>query len=222
MYVYFFGNNYNIGELTLKSCFKRKNDYKHYFCGVLHPLINESWYASKLRIRQSLSRYTAFQTEKSMKSKKNTSSCHYGNTDNLLVTVRTPMITEPQWKGEQAIMLCFQWCLTFYKMFQAKDSVRNTSAITAVTNSSMKSWCSTTANRHLRSSGQRSAEQRRTKVSFSRTMMQALELLQLAKRHILGQSDEDQWKDQAYSLSHFWVMLVWRHYISQLVENSLR
>ena len=39
--------------------------------------------------------------------------------------------------------------------------------------------------------GERNGEQRRTKISFVRTMMQALELLQLAKRHVSGQSDVD-------------------------------
>ena len=34
--------------------------------------------------------------------------------------------------------------------------------------------------------------QRRANVSFGRTMMQALELLQLAKRHVSGQSDVEQ------------------------------
>ena len=48
------------------------------------------------------------------------------------------------------------------------------------------------ANRHLRSSGERNGEQRRTKVSFGRTMIQALELQRLAKRHILGRSDVEQ------------------------------
>jgi len=33
---------------------------------------------------------------------------------------------------------------------------------------------------------------RRTKVSFGRTAMQASELLQLVKRHILGRSDVEQ------------------------------
>ena len=68
----------------------------------------------------------------------------------------------------------------------------NTFAITAVTKSSMKPQSGATANRHLRSSEERNGEQRRTKVSFGRTMMQALELLQLAKRHISGQSDVEQ------------------------------
>jgi len=60
----------------------------------------------------------------------------------------------------------------------------NTSAITAVTKSSMRPQSGTTINRHLCSSEERNGEQRRKKVSISRTMMQVLELQQLAKRHI--------------------------------------
>jgi len=41
-------------------------------------------------------------------------------------------------------------------------------------------------------SGERNGEQRRTKVSFVRAMMQALELLWLAERHISGQRDVEQ------------------------------
>ena len=94
-------------------------------------------------------------------------------------------------------------------MFQTKDSVRHTSAITAVTQFSMKPWRGITLNCHLRSRGKRNGAHWSTKASFGRTMMQALELLRLAKRHFLGQSDEDQWRNQACSLSHFWVPRVW-------------
>jgi len=41
-------------------------------------------------------------------------------------------------------------------------------------------------------SGEKNGEQRRAKVSFGRTMMQALELLRLAKRHVSGQSNIEQ------------------------------
>ena len=68
-------------------------------------------------------------------------------------------------------------------------SVLNIFATTAITKSSMKPWNGATKNRHVRSNGERNGEQRRTKVSFGWTMMQALELLWLAKRHILEQSD---------------------------------
>jgi len=66
---------------------------------------------------------------------KSISSCHYGDTGNSLVIARTHMIDKSQWKGEWAIMFSFQSCLTIYRTFQAKDSMINTSAITAVTNS---------------------------------------------------------------------------------------
>ena len=49
----------------------------------------------------------------------------------------------------------------------------NTSAITAVTKSSMKPRSGTTANRHLCSSEERNGEQRRTKVSIARTSIEA-------------------------------------------------
>ena len=68
----------------------------------------------------------------------------------------------------------------------------NTSAISAVTKVSMKPQSGATANRHLRGSQERNGEQRRTKVSFDRTIMQALKLHRLAKRHISEQSDVEQ------------------------------
>jgi len=39
-----------------------------------------------------------------------------------------------------------------------------------------------------RGSGERNGAQRRAKINFGKTMIQTLELLQLAKRHISGQS----------------------------------
>jgi len=44
---------------------------------------------------------------------------------------------------------------------------------------------------HLHNSGERNEAQRRTKLSLGRTMMQALELLRLAKWHVSGQSNVD-------------------------------
>ena len=49
-----------------------------------------------------------------------------------------------------------------------------------------------TANRHLRGKGERNGVQRRTKVSFGRTIIRALELQWLTKRHISRQSDVEQ------------------------------
>jgi len=62
---------------------------------------------------------------------------------------------------------------------------------------------------------------RRTKVIFGKTMMWALELLQLVKRHISGWSDIEQWRNQACSYSHYQVTLVWRHQSVSQQKNLL-
>ena len=74
-------------------------------------------------------------------------------------------------------------------------------------------------NHHLHSRGERNEEQRRTKISFGRTMIRALELLRLAKRHVLGQSDVEQWRNHVHSFSSYWVMIVWRH---QIISHSIK
>ena len=55
-------------------------------------------------------------------------------------------------------------------------SVLNTSANNAVTKVSMKPRSSATTNCHLRGGQERNGEQRRTKISFGRTMMRALKV----------------------------------------------
>ena len=109
--------------------------------------------------------------------------------------------------------LCFVFSavVIFTEYFKQKDSVIKPSAIAAVTKSSMKSWSSATANCHLCCSGKRNGEQRVTKLSFDGTMMQALELLRLAKRHVSGWSGIEQWRNQAHSLSSYRIRLFWRH-----------
>ena len=52
------------------------------------------------------------------------SSCHYGNMGNSLVIYSVTnilTIDESQCKGKIAITLCFQCCLTFYRMFYGKQ-----------------------------------------------------------------------------------------------------
>ena len=132
MFVYFLCNNYNIGELT--SITSKKEWLRVLFSRVPHPLIMKSSFASKLHICLCLPCYTALQTDNSMKS---ISSCHYGNTGNLLMTACSSTISESQWKGERVITLHFWCCLTFY---WTKDSVINTSGIIAVIKFSMKQW----------------------------------------------------------------------------------
>ena len=62
------------------------------------------------------------------------------------------MTDDPQCKGK-GDYASFYCCLTFTERFKQKDSVLNTSAITAITKSSIKPGSGATANRHLCSSG---------------------------------------------------------------------
>jgi len=95
--------------------------------------------------------------------------------------------------------------------FQAKNSVWSAPAGSALTLVSHWRHNARTANRHLCAKGERNGAQRRTKVIFGKTIMWALELLRLVKRHITGWSTIKQWRNQACSYSHYWVTLVWRH-----------
>jgi len=79
---------------------------------------------------------------------------------------------------EVQFFLALQTCLT---TFQTKNNIRRASASSALALILHQSHNTCTANRHQRDSG---VTQRRTIVSFDRTMMQALELLQLVKRHV--------------------------------------
>ena len=63
-------------------------------------------------------------------------------------------------------------------------------------------------NHHLRGKGERYGAQSRKNVSLGRTMIEALELLQLAKRYILRRSDVEQRRNQACSYSYYQVMFV--------------
>ena len=78
-----------------------------------------------------------------------------------------------------------------YGNIPSKNNIRSASASTTLTQVLHRSLIIHTANCHLRRSGERNGTQKRTKVSFCSTTMQALELLQLAKRHISEWSDVD-------------------------------
>ena len=106
--------------------------------------------------------------------------------------------------------------------FQAKNNIWSAPAGSALTLVSNRSHNAHTANHHICAKGERNGVQRRTKVIFGKTMMWTLELLRLAKTHISGRNDVEQWRNQACNYSHYWVMLVWRHYsVSQSVSQSV-
>jgi len=121
---------------------------------------------------------------------KSISSCHYMEVRKIHSWQHMPSGSisshSEKVKGRLATFR-FQCCLT---CFMQKDSVLNTSAINAATKSSMKLQSGTTTNCHRHGRGERSKEQRRTKVSFVRIMMlQRLDLQRLVKRHISGWSN---------------------------------
>ena len=106
--------------------------------------------------------------------------------------------------------------------FQAKNNAKSTPACTALTYKvlhQIHNAC--TANRYLRGKGERDTVQRRTKVSFGRTMMQALELQWLSKRHVSGRSDVEQWRNQGCSYSSYRVTLVWMASVRESVNQSV-
>ena len=72
---------------------KNAYDHKYYFSGCHTHYFMKSSYASELCIHVCSPRYTALQTEESMKT---ISSCHYGNSKYSLMTVHSPTINESQ------------------------------------------------------------------------------------------------------------------------------
>ena len=84
-------------------------------------------------------------------------------------------------------LFCFQF-FEIWPPFQAKNNVRSAPASIALTQVSHQSHNTCTTNCYLTGKEERSGVQKRTKVSFGRTMMKALELLHLAKRHVSGRT----------------------------------
>ena len=117
---------------------------------------------------------------------------------------------------DHGVLICFASLVAV----QAKNNVRSSPAGSALTIVSDWSHKAHTTNCHLDAKGEKNGVQWWTKVSFGRTMMRALELLWLVKRHISGQNDIEQWRNQGCSYSPYWVTLVWVALISQSVGRS--
>ena len=212
----FFGNNYNIGELTSTTSKERMttniifagttpiNEWKFHIpvsfvftCPITQCYRQRrTWTVSLLA---TIWRFVDCQ--------RITTICNQIKSIKIKYGKLTPDSSCPydQWvmvKRQKTIILCFQCGLIFTKHFKQKNSVINVSAITAVTKPSMKP----------RSHALLSipfptyaivGKGMDNKVSFGKTMMRVLELLQLAKRHISGWSNIEQWRkwrNRAYSL----------------------
>ena len=114
-----------------------------------------------------------------------------------------------------AILLQFNLCSTCYTTATMKYVARAVATMKYVnrTATTMKyasrtiftlSYDVLTTNQHLCSSGQRNRTQSRINLSLN-TIMHGMELLGLVKRHVLGWSGTEQWRNQA--CSHFIVEL---------------
>jgi len=91
---------------------------------------------------------------------KSISSCHYMEKRLFTQDSTCPTISESQKKRKGDYALFSVLSNILQNIFKQKDSVLNTSVITAVTKSSIKPRSSPTANCRLHSSGERNGEQR--------------------------------------------------------------
>ena len=94
---------------------------------------------------------------------------------------------------------------TFWVTFLAKSNKRSTPASTTFTQFSHQSHKVHTANCLPSDSGERNEAQRRSKITFGRSMMQTLELLYI-KGHVSGWSNVEQWRNQICVYSHCWLV----------------
>ena len=142
-----------------------------------------------------------------------------------LISKCTPQLSIKKWVCLSIMLLYhYGWQLlwTHWVTIRAKNSIKNAPASAALTQVSHQSHNACTTNRcHLCSKEERNGAHKRTRVSFCRIIIQALELLWLVKRHISGQSDIEEWRNQA--CSNYRVMLVWRYRsVGRSVENYVK
>ena len=103
-----------------------------------------------------------------------------------------------------------------------KNSIRSILASTAFAEVLHWSRNTCTTNCRLCGSGERNEAHKRAKVNYNRTMMQELEQLQWAKRHISEQSNFKQWrKFKLESLSSYACWRYWLVVVSKSVDQSI-
>ena len=111
-------------------------------------------------------------------------------------------------------------------ILQTMDGVRNTSAITVVTKSSMKPWYGAIANCLFCGYGAEKKRTQRRNKEYKGTVAKwyiYIVAVSAGKKYISGQSNIEQCRNQPCSLSYFSATLVWRHQIvSQSVYYSVK
>jgi len=131
---------------------------------------------------------------------------------------------------EVSITLLCQLFLTRYTAIWIKNCLKSTSAIKVET---IKIWTISVTQRKPSHATTKLTlftvrkDEWNTKEDTGKSLKNALDVLRCAKRHISGRSDVKQWKNQAHTVSCYWVMLIWKHQavsqlLSQSVENSVK
>ena len=128
-------------------------------------------------------------------------------------------------KSGVSIMLYCQLCSTHYTAVRIKNCSKSTTAIKVATTKNMDDFCHKGKPSHATTKSTPfavSQEEWDTKQDTGKSMKNALYVLWYAKRHLSGWSDVKQWKNQARSLCHYRVTLIWRHQsdsVSQLLSQ---
>ena len=125
-------------------------------------------------------------------------------------------------RSEVSITLCCQLCSTCYTTLQIKNCSKSASAIKVATMNDFhyegKPSCATA----MLTPFAVSKDEWDTKEDTGKFMKNALYVLRYAKRHLSGQSNVKQWKNQACSFSCYRVTLVRRRQsVNQSVDNSI-
>jgi len=112
---------------------------------------------------------------------------------------RLPYYINYHLKSEVPITLHFQLCSTYYTAVWIDNSLKSTSAIKVATMNTKDTFC---YERKLscattKSTFTVSKDQCDTKEKIGKSMKNELYTLKYAKRHLLGRSNVDQWRNQA-------------------------
>ena len=115
-----------------------------------------------------------------------------------------------QWSSEteESIALLCQLCSTCYTAVQIKNC---TSVIKVATMKSTDDFLSCKGSHHVQPPSYAFHCEWNTKEDTGKFVKNALHVLRYVKRHLSGWRDIKKWKNQASSLSHYQVTLVWRH-----------
>ena len=154
---------------------------------------------------------------------KSTSVIRVTTTRNTMVLCAPQLLSET----EVSIVILCQLCSACYTAVRIKKCLKSTSVLKVGTMQNTDDFLICKGSHHVQPPNLHFSLLAKMNGTQSRTLKNALHVLQYAKRHLSGWSDVEQCKNQARSLSRYRVTLVWRHQavsqsVSQSVENSVK